>query len=125
MAVSEELLRHAVDEILEPAWPHERRRAARRLSYQTFSRIMGGFLALWGLASPRICLSGLLPVDVLWADRLARLDRGLHDADRPDPSTSGLAPPRPDSLWAHHERRTKGSAISIRNCVFVGHGSRA
>ncbi len=82
MAVSEELLRRAVDEILEPAWPHERRRAARRLSYQTLTRIMGGFLAAlgaWLRHAP--ARRGLLPVDVLWADRLARLDRGLHYAD--------------------------------------------
>jgi len=62
MAVSEELLRHAVDEILEPAWPHERRRAARRLSYQTLARIMGGFLALWGLGfATHLLVGGSFP----------------------------------------------------------------
>lgn len=49
MALSEEYLRNAVDEVLEPAWPRERRRAARRLHLRTMSRIAGGCLALWGL----------------------------------------------------------------------------
>jgi hypothetical protein len=49
MAVSEEHLRRAVDEVLEPAWPRERRRAAKRLGYRTLGRIAGGCLALWGL----------------------------------------------------------------------------
>jgi hypothetical protein len=47
MAVSEELLRRAVDQVLEPAWTRERRRAARRLSYQTLARILGSTMALW------------------------------------------------------------------------------
>jgi hypothetical protein len=49
MAVSEEHLRRAVDEVLEPAWPRERRRAARRMSLSTLSRVVGGCLALWAL----------------------------------------------------------------------------
>jgi hypothetical protein len=49
MAVSEELLRRAVDEVLEPAWPRERSRALRRLRNQTLFRILGSFLVLWGL----------------------------------------------------------------------------
>jgi hypothetical protein len=49
MAVSEELLRQAVDEVLEPAWPRERSRALRRLRNQTLARIVGSFLVLWGL----------------------------------------------------------------------------
>jgi fatty acid desaturase len=49
MALSEEHLRSAVDEVLEPAWPRERRRAARRLRLRTISRIAGGCVALWGL----------------------------------------------------------------------------
>jgi hypothetical protein len=49
MALSERQLRHAVDEVLEPAWPRERRRAARRLHLRSLSRIAGGCLALWGL----------------------------------------------------------------------------
>jgi len=49
MAVSEESLGRAVDEVLEPAWMRERRRAAMRLGYYTVRRIVGSFLALWGL----------------------------------------------------------------------------
>ncbi len=47
MAVSEEHLRRAVDEVLEPAWPQEQRRAAKRLAYSTVRRVVGGTLALW------------------------------------------------------------------------------
>jgi fatty acid desaturase len=49
MALSEEHLRSAVDEVLEPAWPRERRRAARRLGLRTTIRIVWGCLALWVL----------------------------------------------------------------------------
>jgi len=49
MSVSEEILRRAVDQVLEPAWPLERRRAARRLTYHVLARIVGGFIVLWGL----------------------------------------------------------------------------
>jgi hypothetical protein len=49
MAFSERQLRHAVDEVLEPVWPRERRRAARRLCVRSLGRIAGGCLALWGL----------------------------------------------------------------------------
>jgi hypothetical protein len=49
MTVAEEHMRRSVDEVLEPAWPRERRRAARRLGYRTLRRIAGGCLALWGL----------------------------------------------------------------------------
>jgi hypothetical protein len=50
MASSEEHLRHAVDEILEPAWPRERRRALRRVARSMLGRFAGGVLALWTLA---------------------------------------------------------------------------
>lgn len=49
MAGSDELLRHAVDEVLDPVWPRERRRAVRRLGRATLTRIIGGFLGLWSL----------------------------------------------------------------------------
>jgi hypothetical protein len=49
MAISEELLRSAVDEVLEPAWPRERKRAARRLRRHTLARIVGSTLVLWAL----------------------------------------------------------------------------
>jgi len=49
MAISEEQLRRAVDEVLEPVWPQERRRAVRRLAYSTLRRVAGGALVLWSL----------------------------------------------------------------------------
>lgn len=50
MAISEEHLRRAVDEVLEPAWPRERKRAVRRLAGSMLGRFVGGVLALWALA---------------------------------------------------------------------------
>jgi acyl-CoA synthetase (AMP-forming)/AMP-acid ligase II len=47
MATSEEHLGQAVDEVLDPAWPDERRRALRRWSYSTVGRVAAGLLALW------------------------------------------------------------------------------
>ncbi len=62
MAVSEELLRHAVDAVLDPAWPLERRRAARRLIYATLARIIGGFLGLWSLGfAAHLIVGGSFP----------------------------------------------------------------
>ncbi len=49
MASSEEHLARAVDEALEPAWPHERRRALRRWNCSTMGRVAAGLLALWSL----------------------------------------------------------------------------
>ena len=49
MATSEEQLAQAVDEALEPAWSHERRRAIRRWNLSTVGRVAGGLLALWAL----------------------------------------------------------------------------
>jgi hypothetical protein len=46
----EEHLRHAVDEVLEPAWPRERRRALMRLAAPTAGRFVRGVLGLWALA---------------------------------------------------------------------------
>jgi hypothetical protein len=50
MAIFEEHLRQAVDDVLEPAWPRERRRAHRRLSWSTLGRLAGGLAVLWLLA---------------------------------------------------------------------------
>jgi len=47
MADSEEHLARAVDEVLDPAWIDERRRALRRWSYSTIGRVAIGMLALW------------------------------------------------------------------------------
>ena len=62
MAVSDELLRHAVDSVLEPVWARERRRAAQRLRYATLARIIGGFLALWSLGfATHLIVGGSFP----------------------------------------------------------------
>ncbi len=50
MAVFEEDLRQAVDNVLEPAWPRERRRALRRLGCSMLGRLAGGLAVLWVLA---------------------------------------------------------------------------
>ena len=50
MASPEEHLRHAVDEVLEPAWPRERRRALVRLGVSAARRFVCGVLGLWTLA---------------------------------------------------------------------------
>ena len=47
MAISEEYLRRAVDEVLEPVWAHERRRTFRRRAYSTVGRVIAGALVLW------------------------------------------------------------------------------
>lgn len=49
MVTSEEHLAGAVDEVLDPAWEDERRRAVRRWAYCTAERVAGGLLALWAL----------------------------------------------------------------------------
>jgi hypothetical protein len=50
MPVSEEHIRRSVDEALEPAWPSEHRRAARRWLYSTLARAALGTLGFWSLA---------------------------------------------------------------------------
>jgi len=50
MPGNEDYLRSAVDEVLEPAWPRERRRALRRLAGSVLGRLAGGVLAMWALA---------------------------------------------------------------------------
>jgi hypothetical protein len=62
MAVSEELLRSAVDDVLEPAWPREQRREVRRLRSHTLARILGSFLVLWGLGlGAHLLVGGAFP----------------------------------------------------------------
>jgi hypothetical protein len=50
MAISEEHLRRAVDDVLEPAWLREHRRAARKLHSSTLGRLAGALPVLWVLA---------------------------------------------------------------------------
>ena len=59
MSVSEEHLRQSVDDVLEPAWPGERRRAARSWFCSTLARAALGTLAFWGLALALHLLFGL------------------------------------------------------------------
>ncbi len=60
MGTPEEHLRQAVDEVLEPAWPKERRRAARRRLGATLLRV-GVFLsAIWGLALVVFLITGAM-----------------------------------------------------------------
>jgi hypothetical protein len=50
MAMSEEQWARAVDDVLEPAWAHERRRGVRRLAFSTVGRIALGLLTMWAVA---------------------------------------------------------------------------
>lgn len=50
MTASDADLRRAVDEVLEPAWATERRRATRRLVASCAGRWAGGMVAATGLA---------------------------------------------------------------------------
>lgn len=49
MSGSEEHLRQAVDDVLEAAWPDERRRASRQLVASTVWRAVCGVLAFWAM----------------------------------------------------------------------------
>jgi len=49
MAISDEHLRRAVDEVLEPVWRHEHRLTVRRRAYSTGCRVLAGAFALWFL----------------------------------------------------------------------------
>jgi len=50
MDTFEEQLARAVDEVLDPVWPRERRRGIRRLTYTTLGRIAVGLLTMWAVA---------------------------------------------------------------------------
>ncbi len=51
MPAAEDDLGRAVEHVLGPAWPVERRRASRRLVRSTLLRAAGGILGFWGLAA--------------------------------------------------------------------------
>jgi hypothetical protein len=59
MATSEEHVAQAVDEVLDPAWPDERRRALWRWSYATIGRVAAGLLGLWALGFVMHLMVGL------------------------------------------------------------------
>jgi hypothetical protein len=63
MAISEDHIRRAVDEILDPAWARERRRAAWRMSRTTLGRVIPGLLVLWVVA---IVAHLVLAVNIPW-----------------------------------------------------------
>ena len=64
MPVSEEHLRRAVDDVLEPVWQRERHRSIRRLACSTLGRVAGFLMALWVLALVERLLVG---TGVPWA----------------------------------------------------------
>jgi hypothetical protein len=46
MSLSEDQIRRAVDEVLEPAWPAEARRAARAWNLATLGRVVAGLVGV-------------------------------------------------------------------------------
>jgi len=58
MSVSEDDLRRAVDDVLEPAWPQEHQRARRRWIASTLGRIAIGILGFYGMAFMLFILFG-------------------------------------------------------------------
>jgi hypothetical protein len=49
VSMSGERMEQAVDDILEPVWVRERRRALRRWNFETGIRLAAGLLPLWGI----------------------------------------------------------------------------
>jgi hypothetical protein len=49
VSMSGERIEQAVDDILEPAWVRERRRALRRWRFETGVRLGAGLLPLWAM----------------------------------------------------------------------------
>jgi hypothetical protein len=107
MPVSDEDLRRAVDDVLEPAWPREHLRARRLYRRSTVGRIVGGVLGFWGLAFATWLPQGGPPS---WGFLLAiaglTTAAGLHAARDPEHLRHHLGPPdlclprpyRPSSL---------------------------
>jgi hypothetical protein len=61
-AVSEEYLQRAVDEVLEPAWPREKRRELLRLARYSMGRIVIFILALLSLSiAVNLLFGGIVP----------------------------------------------------------------
>jgi len=50
MPLSDDQLRRAVDEVLDPIWHQEHRRARQHRVTSTVGRMAGGMLVLWALA---------------------------------------------------------------------------
>jgi hypothetical protein len=47
VSVTGKRIEQAVDDILEPAWARERRRALRRWTFETAARLAAGLFPLW------------------------------------------------------------------------------
>jgi hypothetical protein len=67
MSLSEEHLRKAVDDVLEPAWEDERRRAAAWHTWCTLGRVVGGMFALGALGLVARLVVGLTFPWTFWA----------------------------------------------------------
>jgi hypothetical protein len=85
MSVSEDDMRRAVDDVLEPAWPSEHRLARRRWRRATVARAVVGTLLLWALASGISLLIGrtLPPTFYAFVGGLAFVG-ALHEGHDPD-----------------------------------------
>lgn len=85
MSVSDEDLRGAVDEVLEAAWPKERRRARRRSNLATLGRIAGGLLGFWGLS---LMVHFVVGLSFPWVSYVCiggmTIGAGIHEARNPD-----------------------------------------
>ena len=63
MALSDDHLRQAVDEAMEPSWPRERRRALHRWAWSTAGRVAAALLALFVLG---LIMQALVGVTLPW-----------------------------------------------------------
>ncbi len=104
MPVAEDDLGRAVEQVLGPAWPHERRRASRRFLRSTLLRAGGGALGFWSLAGglrvmgmpiPWVLYPGIAALTVAAALLEARDPDHLRDHPcPPDDSEAIRSPPR-------------------------------
>jgi hypothetical protein len=60
VSVSGERIEQAVDDILEPVWERERRRAMRRWVIETVVRLAAGLVPLWGMCLVLRLVAGLI-----------------------------------------------------------------
>lgn len=85
MSYSEEQVSQAVDEVLEPAWPNERRRAARRWFWCTLGRAALGTLGFWGLGVAMFIFFGAALPWTFYAFMAGlTVIAALHEARDPD-----------------------------------------
>ena len=85
MPDSDDHLRRAVDDVLEPAWPGERRRAARRRHRSTLVRTIVGLLGFWGLGLAAALVTGrMLPWTFFVCIAGLTIGAGFHDARNPE-----------------------------------------